>query len=118
MKKQNSNSTAPVPAGKDRRRRPPTYTVGFRLDAYYLQRLERGAARYGISIHEYARQRLTELLDGQEAAPVLDEISRARTGVDELREDVARTLEILLVNLTRAEPQEVRLWVDAHLRRE
>jgi hypothetical protein len=101
---------------KGPRKKRVTYTIGFRLDEYYLSRLERGAAAYGISIHEYARQRLVELLDRQEEARLLEEAERTRAAVESLREDLAITLEAVLLNLSRADPATIRTWVDEHLR--
>jgi hypothetical protein len=100
------------------RKKRPTFTVAFREDAYYLGLLERGAAVYGISVHEYARQRLNELLDRQEETRLLEETSQTRAAVFELREDMARALEVLLVNLTSAGPEAIRDWIGQNLRRE
>lgn len=99
------------------RKARPTFTVGFRLDGYYLTLLEKGAATFGISVHEYARQRLLELLDRQEEAHLLAEMSEVRGGVVELREDIARTLEVILVNVTKGDSSKIRAWVDSNLRR-
>lgn len=108
----------PKAAPGARKRRRVTYTVGFRVDAHYLALLEKGAAAYGISLHEYARQRLVELLDRQEEVRLLEAATRTREELEDLREDLARLLQILLVNLGQADPAAVRALVDAHLRRE
>lgn len=99
------------------RRRPRTYTVGFRLDEHYIGLLEKSASVYGISLHEYARQRLTELLDRTEEARVLAELAETRATVNDLREDLARSLEVILVNMTHGDASSIRTWIDANLRR-
>lgn len=109
---------AKPPSKRGVRRKRQTYTVGFRLDAFYLGLLERGASVYGISVHEYARQRLIELMDRQEETRLLEETTQTRVAVFELREDVARALEVLLVNLTSARPEAIRDWIAQNLRRE
>src|SRR5262245_31927860 len=91
-----------------RPRTPATIPIGFRVDAYYRTLLEKGAAAYGISLHAYARQRLKELLDHQEETRLLGELQAAQAELRALREDVARTLEIVLVNVTKAEPARVQ----------
>ena len=107
------------PTKKPRRE---THTVGFRVDDYTLTRLERGAAAYGISVHEYARQRLLELLDRQEEVRLLEEATTTRQSVERLREDVAMTLEIILINIRDADTEEKRVpirdWVRRHLKRQ
>jgi len=100
------------------KRKRETYTIGFRVDNYYLALLEKGAAAYGISVHEYARQRLTELLDHQEETQILESISAVKSDVADLREDVARSLEVILVNITKGEPSKIRAWISENLRRE
>lgn len=107
--------TAPSRTGRTRRRRV-SFTIGFRLDEFYIGKLEKGAAAYGISVHEYARQRLVEVLDRTEEARLLEECALGRVAVEELREDLARTLEILLANTTRAEPAAIRTWIEQNLR--
>lgn len=111
-------STSATRSQRTPRKKRPSYTVGFRLDSYYVSLLERGAAAYEISIHEYARQRLVELLDRQEETRLLEEASQTRVAVSSLREDLARTLEVLLANLTSADPKAIRDWISANLRRE
>jgi hypothetical protein len=97
--------------------KPQTYTVSFRVDAYHLSRLEKGAAAYKISIHEYARQRLIELLDHQEEARLIEDLGEVKGDVSLLREDLARTLEIVLANTTKVDSTAIRSWVDTNLRR-
>ncbi|MDE2125250.1 MAG: hypothetical protein KGJ62_01525 [Armatimonadetes bacterium] len=87
------------------------------MDEYYLAILEKGAASYEISIHEYARQRLLELLDRHDETRLLAELDQVTADVAELREDIARSLEVILVNLTKGDAQAIRSWISDNLRR-
>ena len=104
------------PAAK--RRKKETFTISFRVDGFHLSRLEKGATRLGMSVHEYARLRLSELLERQDEARLLDETARLRRGVEGLREDVAATLEAILLNLTDADSEQIRALIEAHLRQD
>lgn len=75
-----------------KKRKKETFTISFRVDGHYLGQLEKGAAAYGISVHEYARQRLIELLERQDEARLLEEAAKTRRGVEALRNDVALSL--------------------------
>lgn len=103
-------------------RKRETFTIGFRVDAYTLGQLEKGAAAYGISVHEYARQRLLELLERQDEARLLEETAGVRRGVEGLRSDVAATLEVILINTTKAttteEQARIRAWISQFMRRD
>ena len=101
-----------------KRRKRETFTIGFRVDAHTLFQLEKGASSYGISVHEYARQRLVELLERQDEARLLEEARAMRQSVEGLRGDVAATIEALLLNLTEIPGAEIRTWIGQNLRRE
>jgi hypothetical protein len=92
-------------------------TVGFRLGQDHLALLEQGAAAYGMSVHEYARRLVVDVLEDTERERVRDEVKRVGTEVQKLRRDVATSLETLLLNLTKASEDEIRQWVSQHLRR-
>ena len=81
-----------------------------------LSHLERGASRSGQSVHEYARQRLFELFEKQDEARLLAEAQATRRSVENLRNDVATALEVILLNTTQTEPERIRDWVNTHLR--
>lgn len=122
-KNPNKNATKSRVPTRTRRPKRETFTVGFRVDTSDLARLERGAARAGISVHEYARVRLLELLDREEESHLVAEAhktqlitERVGENLDLLRSDVALTLEILLLNLTPGDPQQIRRWIDENLR--
>ncbi len=93
-----------------------SYPISFRVDNATLAHLEKGAARYGISVHEYARQRLLELLERADETRLLGEAQATRQSVEGLRGDVATTLEVILLNTTQSEPERIRDWVNTHLR--
>ena len=98
------------------RRKKETFTIGFRVDGHTLSQLEKGAAAYGISVHEYARQRLLELLERRDEARVLEAAEKTQQGVEALRSDVAAALEVILLNTTKGDPARIRDWIDSHLR--
>jgi len=99
-----------------------TFTIGFRVDAYTLAQLEKGAAGYGISVHEYARQRLLELLEKQEEARLLDAVTGTQREVRAMREQARAYIKeatvLLLANLLRDDELEagtIRREVDMAL---
>jgi len=110
-----------VPGKKTTKPKRETFTVGFRVDAYTLTQLEKGAAGYGISVHEYARQRLLELLEKQDEARMLDAVTEARREVRALREETRNGLKeatlLLLTNLVDADPKQLRIEVETILSR-
>ena len=105
--------TAKKPQNKPRK---VSYPISFRVDSATLGQLEKGAARYGISVHEYARQRLTELLEKQDEARLLEAARVTQRGVQGLRSDVATALEVILLNTTQSDPERIRDWINIHLR--
>ena len=96
--------------------RKVTYPISFRVDNATLGQLEKGAARYGMSVHEYARQRLVELLEKQDETRLLEAAGITQRGVERLRSDVATALEVILLNTTPSEPERIRDWINRYLR--
>jgi hypothetical protein len=94
-----------------------TYTIAFRVDDATLKWLAERAAPYGLSIHEYARQRLTEIITDAATEEMREEIKDVRKGVTDLREDLAVTLEVVLGNLVKDDPARIRRWIDKTLRK-
>jgi hypothetical protein len=102
------------------KKQPPMETIGFRLGASHIALLARGAAAYGISVHEYARGLLIEALEDAE---------RDRLGnvVAELQSDLARHRDefaaaVLALLLAVGDPggfseDEARAWVAQNLDR-
>ena len=100
-----------------RRPQTATHTISFRLDDRALQRLEKEAVPYRMSLHAYARQVVLEVLDDTNRDRVREEIEELREEMAQLREDLAGVLEMILVNLTAADQDEVVEWVSRNLRR-
>lgn len=67
-----------------------SFTVGFRLDATHLARLEEEANRYGISLHERARQIVMEHLGDTERGKILDKVIEVKESVSEVSEEVIK----------------------------
>jgi sugar diacid utilization regulator len=101
-----------------KKRKKETFTISFRVDNHHLNQLEKGAASYGISVHEYARQRLIELLERQDEAQLLEKTDATRRSVEGLRNDMAATLEVILLNTVKTDPAKIRGWIDENLRRD
>jgi hypothetical protein len=97
-------------------RKKESFTISYRVDSATLMQLEKGASPYGISVHEYARQQLMEKLEGRGEARILAETEATRGSVEDLRNDVATTLEVILLNTTKTAPEKIRDWVNTHLR--
>lgn len=87
-----------------KRMKKETYTISYRLDGHYQQRLEALAVRNGISQHEQARRLLVESLNGANGQEqVLEQVAGLRAEVasltsirqqvDELRDDITEALE-------------------------
>jgi hypothetical protein len=100
-----------------RRRRPETFTVSFRVDSSHLKDLEKGAVELGISLHEYARILTYQALDQELQEKLLDGQERTEKRLDALREDIALTLETVLLNVVKGTSKEqLQSWVDENLR--
>lgn len=103
-----------------RRGRPdkrPTHPISFRVDNTHLQELEKRASVVGLSAHEYARILVYEALNNDVAKTLLDGQERSERRTEELREDLALTLEAILVNVVKTTPSdEIRSWIDENLR--
>lgn len=83
-----------------------TETVSFRLDDLYLMRLEEEASKYGVSIHQQARQILMDTLEDGERKRLMDKVgevsgsvSKVENAVTELRSDLAEAVEWMVSNL-------------------
>jgi hypothetical protein len=104
--------------GRPRYLKDTLFPLSFRVDTRHLAVLEEGASRLGISVHEYARIRLYDELDGKREEEILARQRRAEEQVEMLRGDVASSLEVILINLVGSEKEaDIRHWVSAHLRR-
>lgn len=91
--------------------------VGFRLDAFYRQQLETRGAAEGLSAGEYARRLVVRALEDPAGESVTRDLAALREEMTKLRADMASSLEMILLNLTAAKPEEIKAWVSQHLRR-
>ena len=84
-------------------------TVGFQLDADYLGKLEREAAKYGdLSPGQFARRIVMNYLDDSERGRIRDRLSDVQQTVELLRVGVADGIEALLIQtgMPKDEAQE------------
>ena len=97
-------------------RKKESFTISYRVDSAILTQLEKGAAPYGISVHEYARQQLLEKLENKGEARILGEIKATRGSVDDLQNAIAMALQVILMNTTQTPPETIRDWINTHFR--
>ena len=88
-----------------------SYTIGFRVDASYLSKLERLAQQKGISIHEQARRLLLDALDNESQEEIKDGVKRTREEIEDLRLSVATAFEALLVKAGNVEKETAKEWI-------
>lgn len=92
-----------------------SYPISFRVGDDYYGPLTEGSIRTGLSVHAYARLRLTEVLDSQEQERLLDEVAQLREEVSGLRNDMTAIIKILLLNLTEESEDQINEWIDTQL---
>jgi hypothetical protein len=91
-------------------------TIGFRLDQKRLSRLEDLAEAAGVTIHEFARQALTERLDSESDVHRLTmNVTNIQSELSELRRDLAVSVEALLVT-SGVTHSEAKAFTDENLR--
>lgn len=94
-------------------------TVSFRLRGASLTRLQKLAEDEGVSLGDLARRLVVGVLHDEDRLRVLEEVEAVRRELGTLRSDVATSLEMVLLNITRTStPDEVRAWVTKNLRRQ
>lgn len=98
-------------------RRDPSRPVNFRLRGALLARLEALAEAEGISRGKLAQRLVTAVLLDEDRLRVLQEVEAVRQEVTRLRSDVAKSLEMILLNAGHATSDEVKAWVSKNLRR-
>lgn len=92
--------------------------MSFRLPRALHARLIELAEEAELTPSEHARALLVGCLQDEERLRVLQETTALREEVRMLRGDVATSLEMVLLNVTKAsDPDEVRRWVSENLRR-
>ncbi len=94
-----------------------SYTVGFRLDDYYLAELEKRAAKDKTSIHEQARRIVIDALNDAERGAVKEEVSATRQDVQDLRLALAAGIEALLITAGDYPKDKAREWTTANIRK-
>lgn len=101
--------------GRTKPSAPPP--IGFRLDVDSLRLLTEKAARSNVSVHELARTYVLEMLHMSEQ---IDRVGFAITNVwddlYELREDLALSVQTLLVSAGKINRAEAEAWVDNNLK--
>lgn len=89
---------------------PPKDTVAFRIDPFYLSRLQSEGQLIGLSAGEYARRLVIQVLED-------DRVDEYRREVRLLREGLAATFFLLLTKKLGATPAEAqRLVAEAILK--
>ena len=99
-------------------------TVGFRLDPENGELLRIRADSLGVSVHELARTYMLETLHEERDRAALyqglihlrDEVKDLRNDFSELREDMALSIQALLVRAGKVSAKEAMDWVDTQLR--
>lgn len=84
-------------------------TVGFQLDAEYLGKLEREAAKHGdLSAGQFARRIVMNHLDDSERERIRDRLEDVQQTIELLRVGVADGIEALLIQtgMPKDEAQE------------
>src|SRR5262245_30488792 len=94
----------------------PARMVGFRLGGVLLERLRAEAAERGLSEGQCARAIVAHVLQDESRHLVLERVEAVRTEVARLRDDVATTLELVLLNVAKADKGSVEEYVRKHLR--
>jgi hypothetical protein len=90
--------------------------VGFRLGGALLERLHAEATARGLSEGQCARALVSHVLQDEARLLLLEEVDALRQQVSRLRDDVATTLELILMNVAKVDEASVRQYVRSHLR--
>jgi len=94
---------------------PPS--IGFRLDVESLRLLTEKAARSNVSVHELARTYVLEMLYmSQQIDGVGFALTDVFEGLYELRENLALSVQTLLVSAGKITRAEAEKWVDNNIK--
>ena len=96
--------------------KPQSFTISFRLDASQIAELEKRAARHKISIHEEARNAVTDLLNDTRRDVIKDEILGARDDIKILQMKLADAVEALLITAGNYPKEQAREWTTEIIR--
>ncbi len=92
--------------------------VGFRLDTEAHSVLAQRAALLGVSAHELARYFVLAILaEGEERNELRESVDSLQTNVEELRQDLAMVVEVLLVTSGKVSESAAREWVKDNLQK-
>jgi plasmid stability protein len=97
--------------------KPQSFTISFRLDAAQLAELEKRAARHKISIHEEARNAVTDLLNDTRRDEIKEEVLGARDDIKILEMKVADAVEALLITAGNYPKDQAKEWTNEIIRR-
>lgn len=97
-------------------KKTPSFTVSFRLDAGQLAELDKRAARHKTSIHEEARNIVTDFLNDTDREQIKDEISATREEIQNLKLRLADAVEALLITAGNYPKDEARDWTTEIIR--
>ncbi len=89
----------------------PSKPVSFRLPAPLVRELKQRAKRDGHSLHEAAKQIVSEQLVNGEGPSVEEQISELGRQLTRLRGDVATAVQVILVKAGRIEQSDADEWV-------
>lgn len=78
--------------------------------------LEARASENLVSRGELARAMVLSVLQDENNLQLMEDVRRLQADLQDLRADIATTLEVMLINLAAKEPDAVREFVRAHLR--
>ncbi len=94
-----------------------TFTISFRLDAGQVADLEKRAARHKISIHEEARNIVSDILNDTRRDEIKDEILGTRDDIKILQMKLADAVEALLITAGDYPKDQAREWTTEIIRR-
>lgn len=94
-----------------------TFTISFRLDAAQLAELEKRAARHKNSVHEEARNTVTDVLNDTRRDVIKDEILGARDDIKILQMKLADAVEALLITAGNYPKEKATEWTNEIIRR-
>jgi hypothetical protein len=90
--------------------------VNFRLSPVFCQQLDELAERLGVSRGECAKTLVVESLSRGWLEGLQSRLEETDLRIVKLREDLATTLQIMLVEFAKEPPEKVEAWVKKHMR--
>ncbi len=93
-----------------------SFTISFRLDAAQLAELEKRAARHKVSVHEEARNTVTDILNDTRRDEIKEEVLGARDDIKILEMKLADAVEALLITAGGYPKEQAREWTTEIIR--